>query len=162
MYFTDRWPGFDSGLYNGLRMLEILSKTNLEFSKLTAGTNSYHSIPETKVRVTDDTKFNIVKDVLESLNKVNQLPITNNVLPELIILYKSFEKLKNNINNIYNDFNSISNSATGKLLTDGLLLDYETYAIMVAKSLNTQYQIYKQSIKIIDTYNQTNNNNYTL
>ena len=65
MYFTDRWPGFDSGLYNGLRMLEILSKTNLEFSKLTAGTNSYHSIPETKVRVTDDTKFNIVKDVLK-------------------------------------------------------------------------------------------------
>ena len=46
-------------------MLEILSKTNLEFSKLTAGTNSYHSIPETKVRVTDDTKFEIVKGVLE-------------------------------------------------------------------------------------------------
>ena len=104
----------------------------------------------------------VVKDVLESLKKVNQLPITNNVLPELIILYKSFEKLKNNVNNIYNDFNSISNSVIGKLLTDGLLLDYETYAIMVAKSLNTQYQIYKQSIKIIDTYNQTNNNNYTL
>ena len=32
LYFTDRWPGLDSGLYNGLRMLEILSKTNLNFS----------------------------------------------------------------------------------------------------------------------------------
>ena len=65
MYFTDRWPGFDSGLYNGLRMLEILSKTNLNFSRLIAGTNKYYSIPETKVRVTDDTKFNIVADVLK-------------------------------------------------------------------------------------------------
>ena len=65
MYFTDRWPGFDSGIYNGLRMLEILSKTNLKFSKLIAGTNKYFSIPETKIKVTDDVKFKIVEDVLK-------------------------------------------------------------------------------------------------
>ena len=114
------------------------------------------------IYATSNYNEEVVENVLESLKKVNQLPITNNVLPELIILYKSYERLKNNIVDIYNDFNSISNSVTGKLLTDGLLLDYETYAIMVAKSLNTQYQIYKQSIKIIDTYNQSNNNNHTL
>jgi phosphomannomutase/phosphoglucomutase len=65
LYFTDRWPGIDSGLYNGLRMLEILSKTDKNFSELLEGINDYYSIPETKIKVTDDTKFLIVDDVLK-------------------------------------------------------------------------------------------------
>ncbi len=64
LYFTDRWPGLDSGLYNGLRMLEILSKTDKKFSELIDGINEYHSIPEKKIAVTDETKFEIVKDVM--------------------------------------------------------------------------------------------------
>ncbi len=65
LFFRDRWPGFDSGLYNGLRMLEILSKTNKKFSELLDGINKYFATPEIKVPVTDDTKFEIVKGVLE-------------------------------------------------------------------------------------------------
>ena len=64
LYFTDRWPGLDSGLYNGLRMLEILSKTDKKFSELIDGINEYHSVPEIKIPVTDETKFEVVKDVL--------------------------------------------------------------------------------------------------
>ena len=64
MYFTDRWPGIDSGFYNGLRMLEILSKTDKKFSELLDGVNHYFNTPETKIKVTDDTKFDIVNDVL--------------------------------------------------------------------------------------------------
>ena len=64
LYFNDKWPGIDSGLYNGLRMLEILSKCDKNFSELIDGINEYHSIPETKVKVTDKDKFNIVNDIL--------------------------------------------------------------------------------------------------
>ena len=65
LYFNDKWPGIDSGLYNGLRMLEILSHTDKSFSHLIDGINTYYNIPETKVKVTDETKFDIVKDMLE-------------------------------------------------------------------------------------------------
>lgn len=71
MYFTDRWPGLDSGLYNGLRMLEILSKTDKSFSSLIDGINEYYNTPEIKVAVTDDIKFEIVKDVINYAKEKN-------------------------------------------------------------------------------------------
>ena len=63
LVFNDRWPGIDCGIYNGLRMLEILSNCNLSFSKLTEGINKYYNTPEIKVHVTDEDKFNIVEEV---------------------------------------------------------------------------------------------------
>ena len=63
MYFRDKWPGIDSGLYNGLRMLEILSKSDKSLSHLSDGMNVYYSTPELKVKVTDESKFNIVDEV---------------------------------------------------------------------------------------------------
>lgn len=45
-------------------MLEILSKTDKKFSELIDGINEYHSVPEIKIPVTDETKFEVVKDVL--------------------------------------------------------------------------------------------------
>ena len=65
MYFRDKWPGIDSGLYNGLRMLEILSKTDKKISELSDGMNVYYATPEIKVKVTDDTKFKIVEKMKE-------------------------------------------------------------------------------------------------
>ena len=65
LYFTDRWPGLDSGLYNGLRMLEILSKTDKTFSELYAGLNKYYSTPEMKVHANDDIKFDVVNQVIK-------------------------------------------------------------------------------------------------
>jgi len=64
LFFTDKWPGFDSGIYNGLRMLEILSNSKQSFSKLLNGINNYYSTPEIKVPVTDESKFKIVEGVL--------------------------------------------------------------------------------------------------
>jgi len=63
LYFTDRWPGLDSGLYNGLRMLEILSKTEKNFSELFDDTNNYYNTPEIKVPVTDENKFKIIDEI---------------------------------------------------------------------------------------------------
>ena len=71
MYFRDKWPGIDSGLYNGLRMLEILSKSDKTLSHLSDGMNVYYSTPELKVKVTDESKFNIVDEVKDYAKEKN-------------------------------------------------------------------------------------------
>lgn len=71
LYFTDRWPGIDSGLYNGLRMLEILSKTDKSLTDLLDGINTYYNTPEIKVAVTDETKFKIVEAVTKYVQSKN-------------------------------------------------------------------------------------------
>lgn len=71
LYFTDCWPGIDSGLYNGLRMLEILSKTDKSLTDLLDGINTYYNTPEIKVAVTDETKFKIVEAVTKYVQSKN-------------------------------------------------------------------------------------------
>ena len=70
VYFRDRWPGFDSGLYAGLRMLEILSNTDKTCEELLDGVNEYYSTEELKFKSSDNTKFQIVDKIKEyALNK---------------------------------------------------------------------------------------------
>ncbi len=61
--FNDKFPGFDSGIYAGIRMLEILSNTNKNFSELLDGITNYFNTPEIKIPVTDENKFEIVDKV---------------------------------------------------------------------------------------------------
>lgn len=63
VYFRDRFPGFDSGIYAGLRMLEILSNTDKPLSSLLEGINHYESTPEIKIASRDDIKFDVVDKV---------------------------------------------------------------------------------------------------
>ena len=63
VYFRDRWPGFDSGLYAGLRMLEILSNTNKTCEELLEGVVEYFSTEELKFKSSDDAKFKIVEQI---------------------------------------------------------------------------------------------------
>lgn len=65
VYFRDRWPGFDSGLYAGLRLLELLSNTDKSVDSLLTGINEYYSTPELKFKTSDDKKFSIVEKVIE-------------------------------------------------------------------------------------------------
>lgn len=65
VYFRDKWPGFDSGLYAGLRLLEILSNTNKNVDELLEGINNYYSTEELKFKTTDAHKFNLVERVGE-------------------------------------------------------------------------------------------------
>lgn len=65
VYFRDRWPGFDSGLYAGLRMLEILSHTKETVDKLAEGMPVYYSTPELKFKASDDIKFVIIEKIRE-------------------------------------------------------------------------------------------------
>ena len=65
VYFRDRWPGFDSGLYAGLRLLEILSKTDRSVDELLEGMEKYYSTEELKFASPDDKKFGIVEKIKE-------------------------------------------------------------------------------------------------
>ncbi len=65
VFFRDKFPGFDDAMYAGLRLIEILSKTDKPLSKLLEGINKYYSTPEIKIKSSDDTKHKIVNDVIE-------------------------------------------------------------------------------------------------
>ena len=64
VYFRDRFPGFDDGIYAGLRMIELLSNSEKTISEMLENTTHYVSTPELKIKVTDENKFQIVEDVL--------------------------------------------------------------------------------------------------
>ena len=68
VYYRDRWPGFDSGMYAGLRLLEILSNTDKTIDELLEGINHYYATEEIKFTSSDDKKFGVVdkiKDYVE-------------------------------------------------------------------------------------------------
>jgi len=71
VYFRDRWPGFDSGLYAGLRILEILSKTNKKASDLLGGITNYYSTEELKFASPDDIKVKVVEEVINYCKEKN-------------------------------------------------------------------------------------------
>lgn len=63
VYFRDKFLGFDSGIYAGLRLLEILSNTKKTVEELLDGINRYYSTPETKYKSDDDKKNVVVRKV---------------------------------------------------------------------------------------------------
>ena len=63
VYFRDKWPGFDSGLYAGLRILEILSNTDKTVDELLEGIVEYFSTEEIKFQIPDDKKFQVVEKI---------------------------------------------------------------------------------------------------
>lgn len=71
IYFQDRANDIGSGIYAGLRILEILSKTPAPLSSLYEGSNKYYSIPETLILSTDDKKFAVVNKVKQYLTNHN-------------------------------------------------------------------------------------------
>lgn len=63
VYFRDKFIGIDDGIYAGLRLIEILSKTDKPLSSHLYGINKYYSTEELKLKVTDENKFKIVESV---------------------------------------------------------------------------------------------------
>lgn len=69
IFFNDRGPEICSGIYDGLRFLEILSKTDKKFSELLEGIENYLSTPEIKIPSTNERKFKVVEKVKEYINE---------------------------------------------------------------------------------------------
>lgn len=65
IYYRDKFPGYDDGIYAGLRIIERLSYTNEKLSELLNGINKYYSTKELKIKVEDSEKFKIIDKVKE-------------------------------------------------------------------------------------------------
>lgn len=64
-YFRDKISDIGSGIYAGLRLLEILSKTNKSLTELLSDIPKYYSTPELKVPCPDNKKFEVIKRIKE-------------------------------------------------------------------------------------------------
>ena len=65
VYFRDKWPGYDDGIYVGMRLIELLSNSDKKLSSYLDNLPKYYSTPELKVKVEDSKKFEIVEKIKE-------------------------------------------------------------------------------------------------
>jgi phosphomannomutase / phosphoglucomutase len=66
IFFADDYYGYDDALYVGLRLLQILSNTDLSLSKLTDEIPKYYSTPEMRLDCKDDNeKFKITEKAIK-------------------------------------------------------------------------------------------------
>ena len=60
MFFNDRWPGFDDGLYAGARLLEIVGRSNDPSAVLNALPTAINT-PELQLKTYDGENFSLVE-----------------------------------------------------------------------------------------------------
>lgn len=65
IFFNDRDTEIGSGIYAGLRLLEILSKTKENIDDILKNINKYYSSPEIKIPVNENIKFEVVNKIKE-------------------------------------------------------------------------------------------------
>ena len=66
IFFADDYYGYDDALYVGLRLLQILSKTDKKLSELTKNIPDYFSTPEMRIDCdNDEEKFKITTKAVE-------------------------------------------------------------------------------------------------
>ncbi len=63
VFFKDKFPGFDDGIYAALRMIEILSNNDKPLSSFLDGLNKYYSTEEYRIDVGEEHKFEIADEV---------------------------------------------------------------------------------------------------
>lgn len=77
LYFNnEEWPCIDSGIYNGLKILELLSSTDKSLYELTLDIPKYYNTPELKIPVNDNIKFKLVNTVIEYCKNKNYNTLT--------------------------------------------------------------------------------------
>ena len=63
IYFRDKFPGYDDGVYNGMRLIEMLSYYTQPLSSFLNDVPKYYSTPEIKIKSDDERKFKVVDRV---------------------------------------------------------------------------------------------------
>ncbi len=80
IFFRDKHPGYDDGIYVGLRVQELLSHTKLNLTDMLKKLNTYYHTDEIKVKTTDELKFKIVDAIKEyALNNNYNIDTTDGV-----------------------------------------------------------------------------------
>jgi phosphomannomutase / phosphoglucomutase len=73
IFFADKFYGFDDACYVGLRVLEILSKTDKTLSELLSDIPKTFSTPEIRIDCSDETKFDVVQKIADHFKKTNKV-----------------------------------------------------------------------------------------
>ena len=122
LFFRDKYPGFDDGIYAGLRILEILSNTDKKLSELYENINTYYSTEEIRAKVTDENKFKIVEKIKEYCKEKNYKVIdidgvriefndgwalvrASNTGPNLTVRFEATTKKR--VNELQNEFQNL-------------------------------------------------------
>ncbi len=126
IFFNDRWPGFDDGVYAGARMLEIISNLSEE-GDIFKGLPKLVSTSEINLATTDEEKFIIVEDFISKANYENCTSIlidgvriesdtgwgllrASNTSPNLVLRFEAdtkenLELIKNNFKKTLSEIN---------------------------------------------------------
>ena len=68
IFFNDDWYGFDDAIYSALRMIEILSKTELTSNEVFNSYPKHFSTPEINLIVPEEDKFKIIDGLKTSID----------------------------------------------------------------------------------------------
>jgi phosphomannomutase/phosphoglucomutase len=66
IFFQDGFHGYDDAIYNSARLAQIISEADTTFAEMAATIPQYVSTPELRVEATDEEKFNIVAELVET------------------------------------------------------------------------------------------------
>ena len=126
IFFNDRWPGLDDGVYAGARMLEIISNLS-EGEDVFKDIPELVSTPEINLATTDEKKFKIVEEFISKANYANCTSIlidgvriesdtawgllrASNTSPNLVLRFEAdtnenLELMKNNFKKTLSEIN---------------------------------------------------------
>jgi len=118
IFFNDTWYGFDDGHYAGVRILDLIARSNLSIDELVSQLPSSYSTPELNINVNDEEKFLIIQRFVQECsldgNKVaiDGLRIefengwgllrASNTTPKLVLRFEG--NTKEALNSIKTDF----------------------------------------------------------
>jgi len=69
IFFADRYFGYDDAIYAACRLLEIVSREQIPLSELLGDLTRYESTPEIRIDCSDESKFDVVKEVRDRFKK---------------------------------------------------------------------------------------------
>ena len=73
IFFADRYYGFDDAIYATLRILEIVSMSDVPLHELLRDVPQTHATPEIRVDCDDAQKFDLVQRVVDHYRKTHEL-----------------------------------------------------------------------------------------
>ena len=125
IFFNDDWYGFDDGHYAGVRIIDLINRSDSSIDQMVSRLPESFSTPELNIHVSDDIKFDIVQKFAEEcLLDGNKLTIdglriefsngwgllrASNTTPKLVLRFegKSEADLKTIQENFLNEFKRI-------------------------------------------------------
>ena len=68
IFFADKYYGYDDGIYAAIRLLDILSRTEVSLDDLLNELPNSYNTPEIKIITTDEYKFKIISQIKRQLD----------------------------------------------------------------------------------------------